>query len=367
MKKTIKVKIKPEKSYSYEIEIADNLFEKMAADLKRWDLAHNYAVVSDSNVSKLYSHRISRALKSNGLKFKLIIFPPGEKSKNSKIKELIESKMFEFKMGRDSAIIALGGGVVGDIAGFVASTYNRGIPYIQYPTTLVACVDSSIGGKTGIDTKFGKNLVGSFYQPKKVYIDIDTLKTLNKKEIKEGMAEVIKYGIIQDSGLFKYIDKNIDRIYSYDSKVLFHIIKKSCEIKSYIVENDEKESNLRKILNFGHTIGHAVEQLSKYEITHGNAISMGMNIEAKIAHINNILSKKDVEGICRLFRKAGLPTNISSTIKSKNILEVMKLDKKTRKGRIEFALPDKIGHMHHINGNYGLIVPEHIINAVINQ
>jgi len=297
----------------------------------------------------------------------LITIPAGEKSKNRKNKELIEDMMFESNMARDSAIIALGGGVVGDIAGFVASTYNRGIPYVQYPSSLVACVDSSIGGKTAIDTKHGKNLIGSFYQPWKVYIDLNTLTTLKKQEIKEGMAEIIKYGIIYDSDFFGYISDHINEIFNYDMDVLKKIIKRSCEIKGFVVENDEKESNLRKILNFGHTVGHAVEQLSNYSITHGNAISIGMVIEAKIAAKSHILNNESVKMIYEIFRRAGLPTELKSNIDRSKIIETMKLDKKARKGNIEFALPEKIGEMYKDNESYGIKIEENIIRDVIDS
>ncbi len=361
----IDVNIKGSQALSYQIEIGKGLFDKLAKELREKELAYRYAVVSDSNVSKLYYDKLEQALRNEDLSSLLITIPAGEQSKNRKNKEFIEDTMLKNAMARDSAIIALGGGVVGDIAGFVAATYNRGIPYIQYPTSLVACVDSSIGGKTAIDTEYGKNLIGSFYQPVKVYIDLETLKTLKKQEITEGLAEVIKYGIIYDEDFFHYIEKNLSGILNYDTEVLSNIVSRSCEIKGYVVENDEKESNLRKILNFGHTIGHAVEQLSNYKITHGNAISIGMVIEARVAVELGILDRIYANEISEIFSLAGLPTVLPDIIDKSKITSIMKLDKKARKGNIEFAIPSKIGTMHTENGSYGIKIDENIIDKVI--
>lgn len=365
--KIIKVSIKGSKPTTYDIEIGKDLFDKMASEVKQDNLAYRYAVVTDSNVEALYSAKMLEAFKSQGLSALLITLPAGEQSKTRKNKEYIEDKMLESQMARDSAIIALGGGVVGDIAGYTASTYNRGIPYIQYPTSLVACVDSSIGGKTAIDTPYGKNLIGTFYQPRKVYIDLNTLTTLKQAEIREGMAEVIKYGIIYDTDFFRFIDENITAVFEYDLGVLEKIVQRSCEIKGYVVENDEKESNLRKILNFGHTAGHAVEQLSDYTITHGNAISIGMVMEAEIAQRAGILTKDDVKTIYEILDKAGLPTVLGDKVDRSRIIDTMKLDKKARRGNIEFALPKCIGTMHTEDSNYGIRIEQEIIERVIKE
>jgi len=364
---TIEVNIKGSKPKSYNILIGNKLFNTLAQELKNSELAYRYAVISDSNVSKLYFNELQEAFEKEGLDSLLITIPAGEKSKSRVNKDLIEDTMLQNKMARDSAIIALGGGVVGDIAACVASTYNRGIPYIQYPTSLVACVDSSIGGKTAIDTKHGKNLIGTFYQPEKVYIDLNTLTTLKKKEITEGLAEVIKYGIIYDSEFFDYISDNISKIFKYDLDVLNKIVKRSCEIKGFVVENDEKESNLRKILNFGHTVGHAVELLSNYSISHGNAISIGMIIEAEIAVKSSILKRESAEMIYEIFKSAGLPTELKSSVDRSRIFETMKLDKKARKGNIEFTLPKHIGEMYKDGDNYGIKIDENLIKEVIGS
>ncbi len=273
--------------------------------------------------------------------------------------------MLEDKFARDSVVIALGGGVVGDIAGYVAASYTRGVPYVQIPTTLVACVDSSIGGKTAVDTAYGKNLIGAFHQPWAVFIDVNTLLTLKAKEIREGLAEVIKYGVIKDSELFSFLDEKMDLVFSYNKEALSYIIRTGCEIKGYVVENDERESNLRKILNFGHTVGHAVENLSDYTISHGEAISIGMVTEGKIAVEMKIWNENELDKMTALIQKAGLPTEVPHYMKVEKIIDAMKLDKKARGGIIEMVLPQSIGEMVTVNDVYGITIDENLVEKII--
>lgn len=352
---------------SYDIFIGSKIFKKLAEDLKTIKLAHSYAIITDSNVKELYANKLLNLLRKVGINFKLIYFKAGEKQKTREVKSYLEDKMLESQFGRDSAIIALGGGVVGDIAGFVAATYARGIPYIQIPTTLVACVDSSIGGKTAVDTSHGKNLIGSFHQPYAVYIDIDTLHTLDKMELKEGLAEVIKYGVIADAELFYLLEKRVDDVFKYNIEVLTEIIERSCKIKANVVEKDEKESNFRKILNFGHTIGHAIENLSNYSMTHGNAISIGMVIEGKIAAKLGLWSNLDLKKLESLLNKTGLPTQLPSNSNHNEIINAMKIDKKTRKGKIEMSLPSSIGNMTKENESFSIRINEKTITNVLKQ
>ncbi|MDA2920071.1 3-dehydroquinate synthase [Desulfobacterota bacterium AH_259_B03_O07] len=350
----IKVNLRKTEDNSYEIVIGKKLLKKIPLELKKNNLAHSYAIITDSNVSSIYGKKLIEQFKKSKIKTILISFPAGEKSKNRGTKVIIENEMLKAGMARDSAVIALGGGVVGDVAGFVAATFNRGIPYVQVPTTLVASVDSSIGGKTGIDTLYGKNLIGAFHQPYRVYIDVETLTTLDKKEIREGLAEIIKYCVIRDEKLFGFIEKNMNKIFSYRPEILIPVIKKCCEIKGNIVELDEKESNLRKILNFGHTIGHAIENLLDYKITHGESISMGMITEGKIALQLGILKREDLERLHNLLKKAGLPTRFPVRMDLKKMMATMKLDKKARRGKIEMVLPKKIGEMSETKGNFAI-------------
>lgn len=361
---TVRVSLKQETDSSYNIKIGSGMFEDFVSELAENPIAYSYVIITDSNVRGLYGEKLKTLVDAISEKTLLIDFPAGEKQKNREIKAQIEDRMLEAGFGRDSAVIALGGGVVGDLAGYVASTYTRGVPYIQVPTSLVACVDSSIGGKTAIDTPHGKNLIGSFYQPESVIIDVDTLKTLGPEEIREGLAEVIKYGIIADYDLFELIEERCDDIFALDIDLLSTIIEKCCRIKGEVVENDEKESNLRKILNYGHTIGHAIENHSNYTLTHGNSISIGMMLEGRIAVNLGIWNEEGLERIKSVFLKAGLPVEIPFDADTEKLISSMKIDKKSRGGVIEMCLPEAIGKIYRIDGKYSLKIDDTAIREV---
>jgi 3-dehydroquinate synthase len=357
----IRVNLTISEDKSYDILIGEGLLGRIPGDVKEAGLAHRFAIVTDSNVEKLYGKPLLAEFTSAGLNAKLISFPAGEMHKNRETKARIEDEMLGSRLGRDSAVVALGGGVAGDIAGYVAATYTRGLPYVQVPTTLVACVDSSIGGKTAVDTPHGKNLIGAFHQPWRVYVDVNTLMTLSRKEIREGLAEVIKYGVIMDGDLFSFLERSMGKLFAYDKEALAFIIGRGCVIKGEVVEKDERESNLRKILNFGHTIGHAVENLSDYKISHGEAISIGMAAEGRIAVGMGLWKEADLERLIRLLKDAGLPTAMPGYMKVTDIINAMKLDKKARGGKIEMALPASIGRMADAGGSYGLKIEESLI------
>ncbi|MFH0807218.1 MAG: 3-dehydroquinate synthase, partial [Elusimicrobiota bacterium] len=263
-------------------------------------------------------------------------------------------------------VLALGGGVVGDMAGFVASSYRRGVPFVQMPTTLLSAVDSSIGGKTGIDFrrkgKIIKNIVGSFYQPSLVLTDISFLKTLPKKELLNGLAEIIKYGVIKEAELFHFIDKNIAQILDYGPEALGYIIGKSTKIKRDIVQLDEKETkNIRIILNYGHTVGHAIEGAGNFKTSHGEAVAIGMVCEAEISFKLGLLAESKCLQIERLIAKAGLPVKIKGCTVS-SLMEIMKYDKKFRKGQNKFVLPVDIGKVTVKTG-----IPNQIIRSVLEK
>ncbi|MCI0454135.1 MAG: 3-dehydroquinate synthase [Candidatus Dadabacteria bacterium] len=361
----IRVKLKKTEDKSYEIIIGEDILKKIPQFLKKEKSAYVYVIITDSNVTSLYGQELLKVFKNSGLNSHLIAFHAGEAHKSRDTKAWIEDEMSKLKIGRDSCIIALGGGVVGDMAGFVAATYNRGLPCIQAPTTLVSSVDSSIGGKTGVDTPYGKNLIGTFYQPWRVYIDVSTLRTLHEKEIREGLAEIIKYSVIKDEKLFEYLEKNIEHVFSFTTKVLIHIIRRCCEIKGEVVELDEKESNLRKILNFGHTIGHAIENASNYTISHGEAISIGMVIEGEIGVELGFWNKLEFKKLLALLKRARLPVKLHKPLDITRIIDTMKLDKKARRGKIEVVLPKKIGEMAQVNGSYGIRIEEELIRRVL--
>jgi 3-dehydroquinate synthase len=282
---------------------------------------------------------------ASGFEPVLIAVPAGEKSKRLAVVEKCYDQLAAHRLERKSFIVALGGGVVGDLAGFVAATYLRGIPFVQAPTTLLAQVDSSVGGKTGVNLRAGKNLVGAFYQPQLVLCDLDALKTLPKREYISGLAEVIKYGVIYDAILFAQLERNLPKLLTRDAAMLAAVIARCCEIKADVVGKDETEGGLRAILNFGHTIGHAIENCSGYgKFLHGEAISIGQAVAAKLSHKILGLPSGDAERIEKLFVQAGLPVKIQlNSARRKRLFAAMKLDKKVNAGEITFVLAEKIG------------------------
>ncbi|MFA6697365.1 MAG: 3-dehydroquinate synthase [Caldicoprobacterales bacterium] len=302
-------------------------------------------IISDTNVGPLYSNEIIKALSENDIGIRTILIDPGESSKTIEKAMDIYTTALNFRMDRDSLFIALGGGVVGDLAGFTASTYMRGVPYLQIPTSLLAQVDSSVGGKTAVNHPLGKNMIGSFYQPKGVLINTDTLKSLPVRQISTGLAEVIKYGVIADKNLFSYLEENIEKVFSFDDKVLNHIIYKSCTIKAKIVAQDEKDKGIRGILNFGHTIGHAIEAETSFtEYTHGESVAIGMVAEAELAQLLGLIDKGFVDRLKNLLLKAKLPIKLPN-LETDRLIKHMQRDKKNKIGKIVFVLPTKLGRV----------------------
>lgn len=339
-----RVELKVASDNSYDIVIGCGLSEKLAEELQKTQIANAYTIITDSNVERIYGKKLLQDLKSKGIHSHLISFPAGEKSKSRKIKEKIEDSMLKLALGRDTCIIALGGGVVGDVAGFAAATYMRGIPYIQVPTTLLAMVDSSIGGKVAVDTRHAKNSIGAFHQPKKVIADLNFLKTLPKKELANGLAEMIKHALVKDKNFFSFLEKNIGKILNRDFGALETAVKMSCRIKSLVVMQDEKERGMRKILNYGHTIGHAVESALNYKISHGNAIAIGMYYAAKISAKLGFLDEESAIRQNNLLEHAGLPHKLShSKLNFKKIIEHMRYDKKIIGSWLNFVLLNSIG------------------------
>lgn len=331
---------------SYDICIGSNILGEIGARLKSFKTSPKIAIISNPAVFNLYGKKVLTSMKKAGFDVKTVIIPDGEKYKDINTVQKIYGELLKHRLDRKSALIALGGGVIGDITGFVASTYMRGIDYIQIPTTLLAQVDSSVGGKTGVNHKLGKNMVGTFYQPKLVWIDIDTLKTLPKRELVAGLSEVIKYGVIRDKKLFDFLEDNMRKISYLDKNALHHIIKHSCEIKAEVVSKDEREAGLRAILNYGHTIGHAIETVTGYKkFLHGEGVAIGMHLEAKIAEIMGFLKIHDVLRIKALINSYGLPSEMPKNLNINYLMSSMKLDKKAVAGELKFILPERIGRV----------------------
>lgn len=330
---------------SYEIIIGIDILDEIGVFCKEIGLKGQCAIITDTNVAPLYAQKVLTSLNKTNIKGRILSIKAGEKSKNlTQLGHLLE-QMANIGLDRGSFVIALGGGVVGDIAGFAAAIYMRGIPYVQVPTSLLAQVDSSVGGKTAINLKTAKNLVGSFYQPRLVVCDIKVLQTLPVREFKSGIAEIIKYGLIADAEFFSSLERELEEGLNYNLYILQKWILRSCQIKASVVQTDETESGLRAILNFGHTIGHAIENVSGYgHYLHGEAIAIGQVAAAWLSHRLLGLTTEAVNRINTIFKRASLPTTIScSEKKFEKLLMAIQKDKKTREGSPRFVLLEKIG------------------------
>ncbi len=332
-------------SRTYPIIIARGLLDAIGRDLYRRKIANRFGVISDEHVADLYGRKLMDSLVKAGISAELFTFPRGEASKNMDTVVDLARRLVRAGFDRGDGLIALGGGVSGDIGGFLASIYMRGIPFVQVPTTLLAQVDSSVGGKTGVDIPEGKNLLGTFYQPRAVYIDMDVLQTLPRTEVLGGLAEVVKYGVIHDVAFFSYLEEHSERILQLDDGVTAAIIARSCAIKAWVVEQDEKESGLRRILNFGHTFGHAVEAASGYSLIHGLAVAIGMRTAADLAVQTGRMAARERARLVTLLQSYGLPTEIPPELDRTVIRRYLLADKKTVAGRIFFVLPEKIGQV----------------------
>ncbi len=369
--RTIRVNLEKMENKSYDIVVGRDLFLQIATDLKKMNLANRYVILSDSNVEKNHGKKLLGEMQKQGLDVSLLVFNAGEKSKSRQTKAEIEDMLFEQGYGRDSALIAIGGGVCGDLGGFIAATYMRGIPIVQVATSIVAQADSSVGGKTAIDVPAGKNLIGTFHQPSKVYIDIATLDTLPEMEYRAGMVELVKHGIIADRAFLEFFEKNQNTIMERKgetyTETMIELLEWNCKIKTKVVEEDERENGIRKILNYGHTIGHAIEKMSDFKLKHGECVAIGLITEAKIAHKMNFLPKEDVERQQKIFKGMGLSTLVPKKMETEEILRLIRLDKKARLGKAEFALPATIGEMKKVDGKYGIKVLEETVKQAIKE
>jgi 3-dehydroquinate synthase len=316
------------------------------------------AIISDRNVAPLYGRKAETSLARTGFETTLITVPAGETAKSFKTVQSCYDQLAAKRLERKSFIVALGGGVVGDLAGFVAATYLRGVAFVQVPTTLLAQVDSSVGGKVGVNLRAGKNLVGSFYQPRLVLCDLNTLGTLPVRELRAGLAEVIKYGIIYDVALFKRLERDLPKLLRRNVDTLSAVVARCCEIKAEVVRQDETESGLRAILNFGHTLGHALEAISHYgKYLHGEAISIGQVAAAGLSKQVLGFPEEHAGRITRLLEQAGLPIAAKlSRPQQAQLLNAMKLDKKVSRGEVKFVLAERIGKVQ-----FGCSVPQALV------
>src|SRR5258706_5039948 len=347
---------------SYSIFIGLGVISRLGAECRKHGFGRRCAVISDQNVARRYGAVVERSLDAAGFEPVRITVKPGETSKNFNTVEWGCDQLAVHRLERNSFVIALGGGVVGDLAGFIAATYQRGVPFVQIPTTLLAQVDSSVGGKVGVNLKSGKNLAGAFHQPKFVLCDLETLRTLPDREFRAGLAEVIKYGIIDDAALFRRLERDLAKLLKHSTGLLSEVVTRCCEIKAEVVREDETESGLRAILNFGHTIGHAIENSVGYgKYLHGEAISIGQVAAAKLSVGLLGLPGAEAERIRVLFARTGLPTEIRlSAARRARLFSAMQLDKKVSDGEINFVLAERIGRVR-----WGQKVPPVLIEEAL--
>jgi 3-dehydroquinate synthase len=347
----------------YEIEIGSGLLNVQTKYLS--SLASRFAIITDDKVTPLYGEQLQAYLVSSGLEVDLFSFPNGEQYKTRETKELLENQLFEKGFGRDSCVIALGGGVVTDIAGYLAATYCRGIPLVMIPTSLLGMVDASIGGKTGVNAFYGKNMLGCIYQPKKVVIDLSTLKSLPKKEFASGVVEMIKHGLIADFKLFEDLEKHPNELLALDSSFLERVIFESCRIKKEIVEQDEKEKGKRHLLNFGHTVGHALELLTHYSLSHGEAVAIGLLVESYLSLTSGVLDQQSFDRIKKNLIQYDLPLKLPSRFSIPTILEAMALDKKSLRGQPRFVMINAIGSPLIHDSSYCAHVEASLLNKAL--
>lgn len=343
---TVRVPLVEQRDASYDILIGSGLVGEVTQILARYCPAPAYAIISDSHVGNLFGESLAQQVSGAGVQAELFTFPAGEWNKNRDTWASLSDRMLAAHFGRDCAVLALGGGVVNDVAGFVAATYLRGVALVQIPTSLLAMIDSSIGGKTGVDVPAGKNLLGAFHQPRVVIADLDLLGSLSSVQLSAGLAEAVKHGAIADADYFTFLEREYAAIFAKDARALQRVVQRSVEIKAQVVAQDERESGKRAILNFGHTIGHAIEATSKYEVLHGEAVAIGMAYEARLAEELSIAASGTAQRVATVLERLHLPLERPDGSQVDDLIEAMRADKKVREGKIRLALPSRIGAAH---------------------
>lgn len=363
---SVRVGIPARPEGSYPVLIGRRLLADLPGLLAREAPAARYAVIADAHVAPLYAAPAVTALRAAGLAADLLDFPAGELSKTRDNWAVLTDRMLALECHRDAVVVAVGGGVTGDLAGFVAATYLRGVPLVQVPTTLLAMVDSAIGGKTGVDAAAGKNLIGAFHQPRLVVADLDTLDSLPPRQRRSGLGEVVKYGVVADAAFFDALERDAKALAAGDPAATERVVRRSAEIKALVVGRDAEDVGQRSILNFGHTIGHALEAASGFTLLHGEAVAIGMVCEARLAERIGIAPGGTAERIERAVGALGLPVARPADAPLAGVLSRMRLDKKTRASAVRFALPSRIGAMQRSDdGQWTVEAPDDAIREVL--
>ncbi len=368
IKKTLEVETK---TIKYKIFIGNNILSSTGLLIKKKLINQRVFIITNKLINKFYGKKLENSLRKNKIDFIKILINDGERYKNIDTINFITSKLFKYKVDRNDTLIAFGGGVIGDIVGFTASITLRGINFVQIPTTLLSQVDSAVGGKTGVNTKQGKNLIGTFYQPKLVISDVSLLKTLSKRQILSGYAEIIKYGLIMDKKFLNWLLDNELKLEKLDKKYLIEAVFHSCKNKTIIVRKDEREKNIRAILNLGHTFGHAIETINNYQksLTHGEAVSIGIMMALEMSFPEGNVLNRDVDRIKDHFQKLKMKTKMPNKLKRKTTLskfkEIMSSDKKVKNKHIFLILLKKLGEAY-LTNRYSAEKLDRVINKYIN-
>lgn len=345
---------------SYPIHIGPGILEHAGERLRETGLGGKAAIVTNPVVGQLYLDAVHDSLRHAGFEPHPVLVPDGEEHKDLTSLGAIYDGLIGARLERHSCVVALGGGVIGDLAGLAAATYLRGVPYVQLPTTLLAQVDSSVGGKTGVNHQEGKNLIGAFYQPRMVLIDIAVLRSLARRELAAGLAEVIKYGIIADFGLFALLEQELEKIIALERVLLTEIVARSCAIKARVVEADEREADYRAVLNFGHTIGHALEAATAYRrYLHGEAVAIGLVKAMTLSVRRGLCDPASAERVQALVKRAGLPVEIPPEVSPQSLIAAMEIDKKAAGGKIKFVMCEGIG-----NTRFDWLAPDEILRGL---
>ena len=343
--RVVRVELSRSVDRSYEVVVRKGVLADAGSYIVRDCPAHRYAIVTDENVAALYGDRLVESLAAAGATSSLFRFPPGEGSKTRETWRGLADELGAAGLGRDSAVIALGGGVVGDLAGFLAATYMRGVPFVQVPTSLLAMLDSSVGGKTGVDTPLGKNLIGAFYQPRLVLIDAETLDTLPDRQLRAGLAEAYKYGLILDADFFDWLEARLDATLDRKVEMLEELVIRSVGIKADVVSRDEEEEGYRSILNFGHTVAHALETTAAYECLHGEAVAVGMLVEAAIGERLSVTEPGVSDRIRTALQRARLPVGVGTELDRARFMAALSSDKKRIAAEQRLVLLEKVGRV----------------------